>query len=416
MTLSFVAALGLNILVKLWLMTRQNQHVAQNRAEVPKNFANTITLEQHQKAADYTLAKSKVGLVDLILESIVMLGWTLLGGLEWLNQALLSWMGAGLTQELALMVSFMLIGGLIALPLSWYQTFVVEERFGFNKTTPQLWLIDMVKGLALGAILGLPLLALVLWLMEMGGQVWWIWAWGALVGFQLLMMWIAPNWLMPLFNKFTPLEDSQLIERITALMNKSGFKAKGFFVMDGSKRSAHSNAFFTGIGSSKRVVFFDTLLSQLSGDEMEAVLAHELGHFKHKHIIKMMFTSFALTLIGLALLGWLMTHSWFYTGLGVSPSVYASGAGQNNALALLLFMMVVPLVTFLSAPISSARSRKQEFEADAYAAHVSSASWLASALIKLYQDNASTLTPDPWFVKFYYSHPPASERLERMLA
>jgi len=416
MTLSFVAALGLNILVKLWLMTRQNQHVAQNRAEVPKNFANTITLEQHQKAADYTLAKSKVGLVDLILESIVMLGWTLLGGLEWLNQALLSWMGAGLTQELALMVSFMLIGGLIALPLSWYQTFVVEERFGFNKTTPQLWLIDMVKGLALGAILGLPLLALVLWLMEMGGQVWWIWAWGALVGFQLLMIWIAPNWLMPLFNKFTPLEDSQLIERITALMNKSGFKAKGFFVMDGSKRSAHSNAFFTGIGSSKRVVFFDTLLSQLSGDEMEAVLAHELGHFKHKHIIKMMFTSFALTLIGLALLGWLMTHSWFYTGLGVSPSVYASGAGQNNALALLLFMMVVPLVTFLSAPISSARSRKQEFEADAYAAHVSSASWLASALIKLYQDNASTLTPDPWFVKFYYSHPPASERLERMLA
>ena len=416
MTLAFVAALGLNILVKLWLMTRQNQHVAQNRAEVPKNFVNTITLDQHQKAADYTLAKSKVGLVDLILESIVMLGWTLLGGLEWLNQALLSWMGAGLTQELALMVSFMLIGGLIALPLSWYQTFVVEERFGFNKTTPQLWLIDMVKGLALGAILGLPLLALVLWLMEMGGQVWWIWAWGALVAFQLLMMWIAPNWLMPLFNKFTPLEDSQLIERITALMNKSGFKAKGFFVMDGSKRSAHSNAFFTGIGSSKRVVFFDTLLSQLSGDEMEAVLAHELGHFKHKHIIKMMFTSFALTLIGLALLGWLMTHSWFYTGLGVSPSVYASGAGQNNALALLLFMMVVPLVTFLSAPISSARSRKQEFEADAYAAHVSSASWLASALIKLYQDNASTLTPDPWFVKFYYSHPPASERLERMLA
>ncbi len=414
MTLAFVAALGLNVLVKLWLMTRQNQHVAHNRGAVPKNFANTISLEQHQKAADYTLAKAKVGLVDLLLQSLVMLGWTLLGGLEWLNQSLLAWMGAGLMQELALMVSFMLIGGLISLPLSWYQTFVVEERFGFNKSNLQLWFVDMFKGLALGAVLGLPLLALVLWLMEMGGTAWWLWAWGALVAFQLLMMWIAPNWLMPLFNKFTPLEDSQLIERITALMNKSGFKAKGFFVMDGSKRSAHSNAFFTGIGSSKRVVFFDTLLSQLSGDEMEAVLAHELGHFKHKHIIKMMLTSFVMTLLGLALLGWLMTHSWFYTGLGVSPSVLASGTGQNNALALLLFMMVVPLVTFLSAPISSSRSRRQEFEADAYAAQVSSASSLASALIKLYQDNASTLTPDPWFVKFYYSHPPASERLERM--
>jgi STE24 endopeptidase len=414
MTLAFVAALGLNVLVKLWLMTRQNQHVAHHRGVVPKNFANAISLEQHQKAADYTLAKAKVGLVDLLLESLVMLGWTLLGGLEWLNQSLLAWMGAGLTQELALMVSFMLIGGLISLPLSWYQTFVVEERFGFNKSNLQLWFVDMFKGLALGAVLGLPLLALVLWLMEMGGTTWWLWAWGALMAFQLLMMWIAPNWLMPLFNKFTPLEDTQLIERITALMNKSGFKAKGFFVMDGSKRSAHSNAFFTGIGSSKRVVFFDTLLSQLSGDEMEAVLAHELGHFKHKHIIKMMLTSFVMTLLGLALLGWLMTHSWFYTGLGVSPSVLASGTGQNNALALLLFMMVVPLVTFLSAPISSARSRKQEFEADAYAAQVSSASSLASALIKLYQDNASTLTPDPWFVKFYYSHPPASERLERM--
>jgi STE24 endopeptidase len=414
MTLAFVAALALNILVKLWLMTRQNQHVTSHRAQVPKNFADTITLEQHQKAADYTLAKSQVSCMDLLLESVVMLGWTLLGGLEWLNQTLLNWLGTGLTQELALVFSFMLMGGLISLPLGWYQTFVIEERFGFNKTTPQLWFIDLLKGLALGAVLGLPLLSLVLWLMEMGGDVWWLWAWCALVAFQLLMMWIAPNWLMPLFNKFTPLEDSQLIERITSLMNKSGFKAKGFFVMDGSKRSAHSNAFFTGIGSSKRVVFFDTLLQQLSAEEMEAVLAHELGHFKHKHILKMMFTSFALTLLGLALLGWLMTHSWFFTGLGVTPSVLANGTAQNNALALLLFMMVVPLITFLSAPLSSARSRKQEFEADAYAAQVSSASWLKSALIKLYQDNASTLTPDPWYVKFYYSHPPAFERLERM--
>jgi STE24 endopeptidase len=405
MTLAFVAALALNVFVKFWLLTRQNRHVALHRHSVPDDFQGSITLAEHQKAADYTLAKSKMAMIDLCLETVLLVAWTLLGGLDWLNRFWLTTLGAGLQQELALMLSFMLIGGLLSLPLSWYQTFVIEERFGFNQSTLSLWLSDLVKGLVLAAVL---------WLMQMGGTAWWVWTWMALVAFQLFMMWIAPNYLMPLFNKFTPLEDPLLIERISALMQRSGFKAKGFFVMDGSKRSAHSNAFFTGIGSSKRVVFFDTLLKQLSSDEMEAVLAHELGHFKHKHIAKMMVTSFVLTLLGLALLGHLMQQSWFYTGLGVSPNLFANSSSGNDALALILFTMVVPLITFLATPISSARSRRQEFEADAYAVSMSQATWLSSALIKLYQDNASTLTPDPWFVKFYYSHPPASVRLAHM--
>jgi STE24 endopeptidase len=294
--------------------------------------------------------------------------------------------------------------------LSLVQTFGVEQRFGFNKITPALWLSDLLKGLLVGAVLGLPLLWLVLWLMEAGGSLWWLWTWGALLVWQLFLMAIAPNVIMPLFNKFTPLEDESLKARVQALMERAGFKAKGFFVMDGSRRSAHSNAFFTGFGASKRVVFFDTLLQQLSPAEMEAVLAHELGHFKHRHILKMMVVSFATSLVGLALLGWLVQQVWFFTGLGVVPSM----AGNNNALALVLFMLVVPVFTFFIAPMSAWRSRQQEFEADAYAVAQTPGADLASALLKLYQDNASTLTPDPWFVKFYYSHPPASERLARM--
>jgi STE24 endopeptidase len=308
----------------------------------------------------------------------------------------------------------MATGALINLPLSWYQTFVIESKFGFNNSTLKLWLVDLLKATLLGAVIGIPLISVILWVMQSGGFYWWIWAWAILVGFQLLMIWIAPSYLMPLFNKFTPLEDESLKARISQLMDRSGFKAKGFFVMDGSKRSAHSNAFFTGIGSSKRVVFFDTLLKQLSADEMEAVLAHELGHFKHKHIVKMMAINFLTTLLGFAALGWIMQQTWFYTGLGVTPNLGLGDAPHNNALALLLFTLVVPLVSFLLSPISSARSRSQEFEADAYAMQQANANALKSALLKLYQDNASTLTPDPWFVRFYYSHPPASERLSRM--
>ena len=412
MTLALALALLANLGLKLWLATRQARHVAQHQHQVPAAFAGTISLQAHQKAAQYTLAKSKIGFWDMALEALVLLGWTLLGGLDWLNQSLLVWLGAGMTQQLVLVVGFVLIGGLIHLPLSLIQTFGVEQRFGFNNMTWRLWLSDMVKGVALGLLLGLPMVWLVLWLMQAGGPLWWLYAWGALVAYQLFVMWIAPNVIMPLFNKFTPLEDETLKERVSRLMARAGFTAKGFFVMDGSRRSAHSNAFFTGFGASKRVVFFDTLLKQLSPDEMEAVLAHELGHFKHRHILKMMATSFVMTLLGLALLGWLSQQPWFYTGLGVMPNM----ASANDALALLLFMMVVPLFTFFLSPLSSGRSRRFEFEADAYAVAHSDSKHLAGALLKLYQDNASTLTPDPMYVAFYYSHPPASQRLARMTA
>ncbi|PUE30422.1 peptidase M48 [Limnohabitans sp. JirII-29] len=412
MSVALAVVLLANLLTKLWLSGRQVRHVAQHRQAVPATFAHTISLDAHQKAADYTLAKARVGLIDMALDAVLLMGWTLLGGLDALNQLTLNWLGAGMTQQLVLVVSFALIGGLIGLPLTLYQTFGIEQRFGFNNTTPALWVSDMLKGLLVGLVLGLPILALVLWLMDTGGATWWLYAWGALVAYQLLVMWIAPNVIMPLFNKFTPLEDATLKERVTALMNRAGFTAKGFFVMDGSRRSAHSNAFFTGVGSAKRVVFFDTLLAQLNADEMEAVLAHELGHFKHRHILKMMLTSFAFSLGGLALLGWLSQQVWFYTGLGVSPNLNSS----NSALALLLFMLTLPLVTFFVSPLSARRSRRFEFEADAYAVANSNAQALGSALLKLYQDNASTLTPDPWFVTFYYSHPPASQRLARIAA
>jgi STE24 endopeptidase len=412
MTLTLAVLLVANLLTKLWLSGRQVRHVAQHRAQVPAAFAHTISLDAHQKAADYTLAKARVGVADLGLDAITLMAWTLLGGLDLLNQATLNWMGEGMGQQVALVVSFTLIGGLIGLPLSLYQTFGIEQRFGFNNTTPKLWVSDMLKGVLVGMVLGLPILWLVLWLMQAGGSLWWFYTWAALVVYQLFVMWIAPNVIMPLFNKFTPLEDATLKERVTALMTRSGFTAKGFFVMDGSRRSAHSNAFFTGFGAAKRVVFFDTLLAKLNGDEMEAVLAHELGHFKHRHILKMMATSFATSLAGLALLGWVSQQVWFYTGLGVMPNLN----GNNSALALLLFMLVLPLFTFFVSPLSARRSRTFEFEADAYAVANSDGKALANALLKLYQDNASTLTPDPWYVAFYYSHPPASQRLARMAA
>ena len=401
-----------NLLTKLWLASRQIRHVATHQHEVPAAFSQTISLDAHQKAAHYTLTKLRVGLIDLALDAVTLLAWTLMGGLDWLNQLTLTALGEGMAQQIALVMGFTLIGGLMGLPLSLYQTFGIEQRFGFNHTTWRLWLSDLVKGVLVGLILGLPILWLVLWLMQAGGNLWWFYAWIALVLYQLFVMWIAPNFIMPLFNKFTPLEDATLKERVSALMSRSGFTAKGFFVMDGSRRSAHSNAFFTGFGAAKRVVFFDTLLEQLNADEMEAVLAHELGHFKHRHILKMMLTSFTVSLLGLALLGGLSQQVWFYTGLGVAPNL----TGNNSALALLLFMLVLPLFTFFISPLSARRSRRFEFEADAYAVANSQATALRSALLKLYQDNASTLTPDPLYVAFYYSHPPASQRLARMSA
>jgi STE24 endopeptidase len=412
MTLVFAAFLLAGLGVKFWLATRQVRHVARNRAAVPPAFAGTVSLAAHQKAADYTITKTRFGLLEIALGAAVLIGWTLLGGLDVLNQALLRWMGAGMGQQLALVAAFALIGGLLELPFTLYQTFVIEERFGFNKMSFKLWVADALKGIALGIALGLPLLWVVLWLMSAGGALWWLYAWLFLAAYQLFVMWIAPRFILPLFNKFSPLQDETLKERVTRLMERCGFAAKGLFVMDGSKRSAHANAFFTGFGANKRVVFFDTLLAQLSHAEMEAVLAHELGHFKRRHIVKRTVSAFAISLAGFALLGWLSQQAWFYAGLGVRPNL----AGTNDALALLLFMLAVPVFSFFIAPLSARLSRKHEFEADAYAVQQTSGRDLSAALLKLYEDNASTLTPDPIFVKFYYSHPPASERLARMAA
>lgn len=409
----FSALLVLGLLAKFYLSSRQIRHVARHRGAVPAAFADTISLEAHQKAADYTIAKARFGLLETAFASAVLLGWTLLGGIDTLNQALagssLAAWGA-LTPQLALLAAFGLISGLLDLPFTLYSTFRIEERFGFNKMSFRLWLADLVKSTLVGLIIGLPIVALILWLMGSAGRLWWLWAWGAWMGFNLLVLVLYPTVIAPLFNKFKPLEDEALKARVTALMQRCGFAAKGLFVMDGSKRSAHANAYFTGFGAAKRVVFYDTLLKQLSPGEVDAVLAHELGHFKHKHIIKRIVSMFAMSLAGFALLGWLSSQVWFYTGLGVRPNLN----GANDALALLLFLLVVPLFSFFISPVFAQFSRKHEFEADAYAVAQTDGRDLQSALLKLYQDNASTLTPDPVFVKFYYSHPPASERLGRM--
>lgn len=418
LSLLFATAVALQWLLRVWLVSRQVRHVATHRGAVPPAFAHRISLSAHQKAADYTLAKARVSLIDITLSAAVLLCWTLLGGLDWLNRWLLEFISPGLWQQLALLASFAVISALIELPLSLYQTFRLEQRFGFNQMTPGLWLADLLKSTLVGAIIGLPLAALILWLMGSTGPLWWLWAWGAWTAFNLLLMWIFPSFIAPLFNKFEPLADESLKSRVTRLMERCGFAAKGLFVMDGSRRSAHANAYFTGFGNSKRVVFFDTLLRQLSPGEVEAVLAHELGHFKHKHISKRMVLMFGVSLLGFALLGWLSQQLWFYTGLGVSvllgPNIGV--AAENNALALLLFMLAVPVFSFFVTPLMSAMSRRDEFEADAYAMQQADGAQLASALLKLYEDNASTLTPDPWYVSFYYSHPPAVDRLARMPA
>ncbi len=421
LSLLFATTLLLGLALKLWLATRQVRHVARHRATVPAAFAATIGLPAHQKAADYTIAKVRFGLLELAVGAAVLLGWTLLGGLDALNQALLGWLGGGMAQQLALIAGFVLIGGLVELPLSLYQTFVLEQRFGFNKMTLRLWLADLLKSTLLGALFGLPIAALILWLMGAAGTLWWLWAWGVWMGFNLLLLLVYPTFIAPLFNKFQPLEDESLKARVTALMQRCGFAAKGLFVMDGSRRSAHANAYFTGFGAAKRVVFFDTLLAKLSPGEVDAVLAHELGHFKHRHILKRIVSLFALSLAGFALLGWLAQQAWFYTGLGVTPSLQLlvpaladTQAVPNDALALLLFVLVTPVFSFFIAPLLALFSRRHEFEADAYAKAQTNGADLASALLKLYEDNASTLTPDPLYVAFYYSHPPAGQRLARL--
>ncbi len=421
LTLAFCAALVAGLLLKFWLASRQIRHVAQHRDAVPPAFASQVSLAAHQKAADYTIAKARFGLLELAFGAAVLLGWTLLGGLDALNQGLLHAMGGGMWQQLALLAAFSVIGGAIDLPFTLYQTFVIEERFGFNKTPFRLWLVDLAKSTLVGAAIGLPIAALILWFMGATGRWWWLYAWCAWMAFNLLLLVVYPTFIAPWFNKFEPLTDESLKARVTALMQRCGFAAKGLFVMDGSKRSAHANAYFTGFGAAKRVVFYDTLLAKLTPGEVDAVLAHELGHFKHKHIVKRIASLFAMSLGGFALLGWLAQQAWFYTGLGVQPNIAAGLTGAtitapNDALALLLFMLAVPSFGFFVSPLFAQLSRKHEFEADAYAVRQTSGQDLSTALLKLYEDNASTLTPDPVFVKFYYSHPPASERLARMAA
>jgi STE24 endopeptidase len=413
-SLVFSAALLLSTAMRLWLVLRQVRHVRQHRAQVPSAYAGHIDLAAHHKAADYTVAKAKIAMVDILFGAVVLLGWTLLGGLDalqsFVSQALADWVNPGLGQPLALVAAFALVGGVLDAPLSAWQTFGVETRFGFNRSTWGMWLADGLKGVAVSALLGLPLLAAVLWLMERAGPLWWLWAWGVFMGFNLLMMVLYPTLIAPLFNRFQPLQDAELVQRVQALMARCGFKASGLFMMDGSRRSAHANAYFTGLGQSKRVVLYDTLMQQLSHDELEAVLAHELGHFHHKHIVRRVVWMALGTLAALATLGYASGQSWFYTGLGVQPNLN----GTNSALALLLFAMVVPVFSLFLAPLSSAMSRRHEFEADAYAAAQVPAQHLHNALLKLYRDNASTLTPDPWYVAFHHSHPPASQRLSRL--
>jgi STE24 endopeptidase len=410
LTIAFAAALVVSLLVKFWLATRQMRHVAAHRNAVPEPFAGTITLASHQKAADYTLAKGRFGLLTTAVGTAVLLGWTLLGGLDLLNAGVRDAVQPHLGDmgyQLALLAAFAVIGGLLDLPFELYSTFRIEHRFGFNRMTWKLWLADLAKGLLVGVLIGLPIAALILWIMGATGTLWWLWAWGAWMGFNLLMLVLYPTVIAPLFNRFEPLADESLKARVQALMARCGFAAKGLFVMDGSRRSAHANAYFTGFGAAKRVVFFDTLLGKLSPGEVEAVLAHELGHFKHRHVTQRIAAMFAVSLAGFALLGWVSTQSWFYAGLGVLPSIGV----PNDALALLLFLMVTPVFGFFVSPLFAQLSRRHEFQADAYACRQANGADLAAALLKLHEDNASTLTPDPVYVRFYYSHPPASERL-----
>jgi STE24 endopeptidase len=406
----FLTFLVLTMALRFWLASRQLRHVKAHRSAVPAEFAAKIPLEAHQKAADYTAAKTTFGLVNLLFSSCVLIGFTLLGGLQWLSTTILPLTGPGMSYQIALLVAFAAVSGLLDLPLDYYNQFVLEQRFGFNKMSRRLWLFDLVKWTGISAAIGLPLVWVVLTLMEKSGPLWWFYAWLVWSGFQLLMMVIVPTIIYPWFNKFTPLADDSLKTRIEGLMQRVDFASKGLFVMDGSKRSAHGNAYFSGFGANKRIVFFDTLLARLAPQEIEAVLAHELGHFKLKHIVKRIAVMFLVSLGFLALLGFLKNQTWFYTGLGVEPVL---GAG-NDAMALILFMLVLPVFTFVLSPLMSISSRKHEFEADAFAATHTDARDLVSALVKMYEDNASTLTPDPLHSAFYDSHPPASVRIKQL--
>ncbi len=410
-SLLFAAMLLATLGVKLWLSSRQLRHVAQHRDHVPAQFAEKIPLAAHQKAADYTIAKTQFNMLLLVVNTAVLVGFTLLGGLQWLSEQVSLIAGDGMLYQLGLIVAVMLVSSVIDLPFDYYKQFTLEEKFGFNKMKPSLFFTDLIKNTLVSALIGLPLIWVILTVMGKAGDLWWLYAWGIWCVFQIFMLGFYQSVIAPLFNKFTPLEDASLKTRIEGLMQRVGFASKGLFVMDGSRRSAHGNAYFSGFGAAKRIVFFDTLLARLAPSEIEAVLAHELGHFKLRHVIQRIAIVFTLSLGFLALLGYLKNQLWFYQGLGVTPMLNVS----NDAMVLILFMLSLPVFTFLLSPLTSIRSRKQEFEADAFAAQHSNAQDLISALVKLYEDNASTLTPDPLHSAFYDSHPPASVRVQRLL-
>jgi STE24 endopeptidase len=404
-SLAFLLALSLMVALRWWLAWRQTAHVLAHRAAVPDQFAGRIALAAHQKAADYSVARTRFGRLALLVETVVLLAFTFGGGLQALHDF---WAGRvdGLGYGVAMVFSVTFISGIVDLPLALYRQFVIEQRFGFNRMTLRLFIVDLLKQTALGLAIGTPALLAVLWLMARMGSLWWLYVWLLWCAFNLLILFIYPTWIAPLFNKFSPLEDAALKARVESLLQRCGFTASGLFVMDGSKRSSHGNAYFTGFGKTKRIVFFDTLFQRLQAAEVEAILAHELGHFRHRHVVKRIVLLFAMSLAFLAVLGQLINAGWFFNGLGVTA--------QNTVLALILFALVAPVFTFLLTPLLSLLSRRHEFEADRYAAQHASADDLIAALVKLYEDNAATLTPDPLHSLFYDSHPPAALRVERL--
>lgn len=403
----FLAALVTALTTRAWLAWRHVRHVRMNRDAVPAAFAERISLAAHRKAADYTIARTRLQTVEILIAAIVLLALTFGGGLQWLSRTWsMVFPSGGYLHGMVLIGSVVLINATIDLPFSIFRTFGIEARFGFNRMTPGLYASDLVKQVLLAVALGAPLLLLVLWLMTHAGSPWWIWVWLAWVAFNMLALILFPTVIAPLFNEFSPLDDETLRARIERLLDQCGFKVRGIFVVDGSKRSSHGNAYFTGLGTAKRIVFFDTLLNRLTPAEIEAVLAHELGHFKRHHIAKRIGWMFAASFVLLALFGNLVEHAWFYEGLGVHD--------RGTAMALLLFMMTMPTFTFFAQPLGNAYSRKHEYEADAFAAARTNGGDLVQALVKLYQDNAATLTPDPLHSAFYDSHPPAGLRIARL--
>lgn len=410
LTLLFLICLVGDLLLRYWLARRQINHVLAHRDAVPAVFADRIGLHSHQRAADYTVARCQLSMIERIVEAGVLLGLTLLGGLQILDLTLGRLIESDLWRQVALVGAVLALLGAVGLVFSAWRTFRLEARFGFNRMTPRLFITDALKMLAVTLVLGVPLLAAILWIMQSAGTDWAWWAWGVWVGFNLLVLWLYPSFIAPLFNRFTPLDDPELGQRIHALARRCHFGLSGLFVMDGSRRSAHGNAYFTGFGRHRRIVFFDTLLARLNTDEVEAVLAHELGHFAHRHILKRIIVSFVTAGVLLHLLAWLSTQLWFYTGLGVIPQL----GRPNDGLALVLFMLALPVLTFWSAPIVSLLSRRDEFQADRYAVQQCGAAPLSSALVKLYDDNAATLTPDPIHSAWYDSHPPAPVRIAHL--